>query len=258
MKLLVAAVSVLATVSCADGEREQLSSEHRSETPLASANGTTEELDATAQSSESSNLAVDERDCGGYLFRLTTDYVRRENAALGLPSYTLEVWQSGDLVYEQADGINDAEFELTRMDGGRLNSGIYVPYRNRPFPTVWSRGASDGLVSFPRAKPLSLPTAAIVLSRHHWERAAECCGLCPRESGVFQAISEFPKWRKYLISLSFRGQSSVRPVQVGGFDVNIVIHRSTAVRGRGGPARHDAWPPSLGAILAHTDGPCGS
>ena len=72
------------------------------------------------------------------------------------------------------------------------------------------------------------------------------------------AMSEFPKWRKYLISLSFRGQSSVRPVQVGGFDVNIVIHRSTAVRGRGGPARHDAWPPSLGAILAHTDGPCGS
>ena len=65
------------------------------------------------------------------------------------------------------------------------------------------------------------------------------------------AISEFPKWRKYLISLSFRGQSSVRPVQVGGFDVNIVIHRSTAVRGCGGPARHDAWPPSLGAILAH-------
>ena len=74
----------------------------------------------------------------------------------------------------------------------------------------------------------------------------------------FLAMSEFPKWRKYLISLSFRGQSSVRPVQVGGFDVNIVIHRSTAVRGRGGPARHDAWPPSLGAILAHTDGPCGS
>ncbi len=31
-----------------------------------------------------------------------------------------------------------------------------------------------------------------------------------------RAMSEFPKWRKYLISLSFRGQSSVRPVQVGG------------------------------------------
>ena len=74
----------------------------------------------------------------------------------------------------------------------------------------------------------------------------------------YLAISEFPKWRKYLISLSFRGQSSVRPVQVGGFDVNIDIHRSTAVRGRGGPARHHAWPPYLGAILAHTDGPCGS
>ena len=74
----------------------------------------------------------------------------------------------------------------------------------------------------------------------------------------FVAISEFPKWRKYLISLSFRGQSSVRSVRVGGFDVNIVFHRSTAVRGRGGPARHHAWSPSLGAILLHTDWPCGS
>ena len=51
----------------------------------------------------------------------------------------------------------------------------------------------------------------------------------------FSAISEFPKWRKYLISLSFRDKSSVRPVQVGGFEANIVVHRSTAVRGRGGP-----------------------
>ena len=46
------------------------------------------------------------------------------------------------------------------------------------------------------------------------------------------AISEFPKGRKYLISLSFRGKASVRPAQVGGFDVNIVIHGSTAARGR--------------------------
>ena len=51
----------------------------------------------------------------------------------------------------------------------------------------------------------------------------------------FWAISEFPKWRKCLISLSFRDKSSVRPVQVGGFEANIVVHRSTAVRGRGGP-----------------------
>ena len=72
------------------------------------------------------------------------------------------------------------------------------------------------------------------------------------------AISEFPKGRKHLISLSFRGESSVRPVQVGGFDVNIVIQGSTAVRGRGGPGRHHAWLPSLGAILSHTDGRCGS
>ena len=103
--------------------------------------------------------------------------------------------------------------------------------------------------------------------REPYETASPCLrrrrrGRLPRGhsplSPRFWAIFEFPKWRKYLISLSFLGQSMVRPVQVGGFDVNIVIHRSTAVRGRGGPARHDAWPPSLGAILAHTDGPCGS
>ena len=52
---------------------------------------------------------------------------------------------------------------------------------------------------------------------------------------IFWAISEFPKWRKYLISLPFLDKSSVRPVQVGGFEANIVVHRSTAVRGRGGP-----------------------
>ena len=69
------------------------------------------------------------------------------------------------------------------------------------------------------------------------------------------AISEFPKGRKYLISLSFRGKSSVRPVQVGGSDVNIV---PTAVRGRSGPVRHHAWLPALGAILSPTDGPRGS
>ena len=30
------------------------------------------------------------------------------------------------------------------------------------------------------------------------------------------AISEFPKWRKYLILLSFQDNSSARPVQIGG------------------------------------------
>ena len=55
---------------------------------------------------------------------------------------------------------------------------------------------------------------------------------CPHDA-KHPAISEFPKGRKYLISLSFRGKASVRPAQVGGFDVNIVIHGSTAVRGRG-------------------------
>ena len=46
------------------------------------------------------------------------------------------------------------------------------------------------------------------------------------------AISEFPKWRKYLILLSFLDNSSARPVQIGGVDVNICHSRSTAVRGR--------------------------
>ena len=80
---------------------------------------------------------------------------------------------------------------------------------------------------------------------------------------VFAAISEFPKGRKYLISLSFRGKASVRPAQVGGFDVNIVIHGSTAVRGRGdlvayrwalwkltAPWTHRTRPPHLGKRCA--------
>ena len=79
----------------------------------------------------------------------------------------------------------------------------------------------------------------------------------------FVAISEFPKGRKYLISLSFLGKSSVRPAQVGRFDVNIVIHGSTAVRGRGdlvaygwalwklpAPWPHRTRPPHLGKRCA--------
>ena len=88
---------------------------------------------------------------------------------------------------------------------------------------------------------------------------------CPenRLGVVDLAISEFPKGRKYLISLSFRGKASVRPAQVGGFDVNIVIHGSTAVRGRGdlvayrwalwkltAPWTHRTRPPHLGKRCA--------
>ena len=77
------------------------------------------------------------------------------------------------------------------------------------------------------------------------------------------AISEFPKGRKYLISLSFLGKLSVRPAQVVRFDVNIVIHGSTAVRGRGdlvaygwalwklpAPWTHRTRPPHLGKRYA--------
>ena len=82
-------------------------------------------------------------------------------------------------------------------------------------------------------------------------------------TAINRAISEFPKGRKYLISLSFRGKASVRPAQVGGFDVNIVIHGSTAVRGRGdlvayrwalwkltAPWTHRTRPPHLGKRCA--------
>ena len=83
------------------------------------------------------------------------------------------------------------------------------------------------------------------------------------EDVQYLAISEFPKGRKYLISLSFRGKASVRPAQVGGFDVNIVIHGSTAVRGRAdlvayrwalwkltAPWTHRTRPPHLGKRCA--------
>ena len=72
---------------------------------------------------------------------------------------------------------------------------------------------------------------------------------------IFQAISEFPKWRKYLILLSFLDNSSARPVQIGGVDVNIC--HSRVDRSPRTPAVQFAIP-SAGAILSHTDGPCGS
>ena len=90
--------------------------------------------------------------------------------------------------------------------------------------------ASAGCVRGPCFK---LPTRCAGFTVHS---AVELTGSgSGRVPGHFSAISEFPKWRKYLISLSFRDKSSVRPVQVGGFEANIVVHRSTAVRGRGGP-----------------------
>ena len=76
--------------------------------------------------------------------------------------------------------------------------------------------------------------------------------FCQLNRHHYTAISEFPKWRKYLISLCFRGKSSVRPVQVGGFDVNIVTHR------RGGPVRYHAWPPPWEPSCRTRTGPCGS
>ena len=67
-----------------------------------------------------------------------------------------------------------------------------------------------------------------------------------------RAISEFPKWRKYLILLSFLDNSSARPVQIGGVDVNICHSRSTAVRGR---RRSSSQSPPRGPFCRTRTGP---
>ena len=69
---------------------------------------------------------------------------------------------------------------------------------------------------------------------------------------VYSAISEFPKWRKYLILLSFLDNSSARPVQIGGVDVNICHSRSTAVRGR---RRSSSQSPPRGPFCRTRTGP---
>ena len=65
----------------------------------------------------------------------------------------------------------------------------------------------------------------------------------------YQAISEFPKWRKYLILLSFLDNSSARPVQIGGVDVNIC--HSRVDRSPRTPAVQFAIPPRGDHFVAH-------
>ena len=76
---------------------------------------------------------------------------------------------------------------------------------------------------------------------------------------VYLAISEFPKWRKHLILLSFRVQSSVRPVQVDGSDVNrdsySPVDCSPKTRRSSSTS---CMARSLRTILSQTDGPYGS
>ena len=68
----------------------------------------------------------------------------------------------------------------------------------------------------------------------------------------FWGYIRVPKWRKYLILLSFLDNSSARPVQIGGVDVNIVIQRSTAVRGR---RRSSSQSPPRGPFCRTRTGP---
>ena len=131
---------------------------------------------------------------------------------------------------------------------GRSSDGPRV----RPWVGVMT--ATGIIVSPPASSPDNL-------CGHERERLSSEKRTAAREKRL--AISEFPKGRKYLISLSFRGKASVRPAQVGGFDVNIVIHGSTAVRGRGdlvayrwalwkltAPWTHRTRPPHLGKRCA--------
>ena len=71
-------------------------------------------------------------------------------------------------------------------------------------------------------------------------------------AAIYAAISEFPKWRKYLILLSFLDNSSARPVQIGGVVVNICHSRSTAVRGR---RRSSSQSPPRGPFCRTRTGP---
>ena len=64
-----------------------------------------------------------------------------------------------------------------------------------------------------------------------------------------KAISEFPKWRKYLILLSFLDNSSARPVQIGGVDANIC--HSRVDRSPRTPAVQFAIPPRGDHFVAH-------
>ena len=69
----------------------------------------------------------------------------------------------------------------------------------------------------------------------------------------YPAISEFPKWRKYLILLSFLDNSSARPVQIGGVDVNIC--HSRVDRSPRTPAVQFAIPPPRGPFCRTRTGP---
>ena len=147
--------------------------------------------------------------------------------------------------------------------GSRQWSVGFHSRARRSAPAISSRlmVASSSVRSSP-AWAYPRPTAR---RYHRAASVASCETPRPLEYAIprFPAISEFPKGRKYLISLSFRGKASVRPAQVGGFDVNIVIHGSTAVRGRGdlvayrwalwkltAPWTHRTRPPHLGKRCA--------
>ena len=144
----------------------------------------------------------------------------------------------------------------TARVGPKSDSGLpSMSLRTQFAPQIWRR-RSD-------ASNSAASAAVRVSFSSNWVGRWSGVRVRKVKTPEISAISEFPKGRKYLISLSFRGKASVRPAQVGGFDVNIVIHGSTAVRGRGdlvayrwalwkltAPWTHRTRPPHLGKRCA--------
>ena len=115
------------------------------------------------------------------------------------------------------------------------NGGLYARLRLRIVPDLFLALSFFVFGARPHIVQSALP----------WRRSG------PAGPGYW-AISEFPKWRKYLILLSFLDNSSARPVQIGGVVVNICHSRSTAVRGR---RRSSSQSPPRGPFCRTRTGP---
>ena len=142
--------------------------------------------------------------------------------------------QLGQWILLQRQWIEAGDINPGGMVLSQTGDPSIVDAYNAPFPDPRYKA---GPLALPQLIPLTRAYGGVSENLAAWEvfRRWEKPFLTAFTTDENMAISEFPKWRKYLISLSFRDKSSVRPVQVGGFEANIVVHRSTAVRGRGGP-----------------------
>ena len=101
----------------------------------------------------------------------------------------------------------DVEWQYHQHAAETTASGSLLLFDNGNFRAMPPHPQMDVGDSYSRAVEYAIDPAAKTV-RQVWSYGGP--------DDEILAISEFPKWRKYLISLSFLGQSSVRPVQVGG------------------------------------------